>query len=286
MDYVYHGGGIKGVCHIGVLKAIEEENMQIDIISGTSSGSIVAALIAAGYTSEEIYLLFKKYAKKITQIDIKNIIKLIYGILIRRKIIIKGLNDGNKLEKIINKKLKEKNIEKISETKIPLIIPSVSLKNGELYYFSSQSINNKRIKISDKIVYINDIAISKAVKASCSYPLVFEPCKYKENEFIDGGIRENTPWKEIKKQGVKKVISVVFETEIDGKNCKNAIDVVSTALSIMNHELKNYELEGADYLIKIPIRGISLLDTNKIEELYKIGYKIGKKEIKKIKETF
>ena len=58
------GGGVKGAAHIGVLKAIEEENLEYDYITGTSSGSIVASLNAMGYNSDEIYKLFKKYSKK------------------------------------------------------------------------------------------------------------------------------------------------------------------------------------------------------------------------------
>lgn len=59
------GGGIKGVAHIGALIALEESGINIDYISGTSSGSIVAALYAMEYTTDEIYYIFKKYSKKI-----------------------------------------------------------------------------------------------------------------------------------------------------------------------------------------------------------------------------
>ena len=59
------GGGIKGVAHIGVLKVLEEENIEIEYIGGTSSGSIVSSLYAAGFSADEIYYIFKKYCKKI-----------------------------------------------------------------------------------------------------------------------------------------------------------------------------------------------------------------------------
>ena len=74
---------------------MEEENIKINYISGTSSGSIVASLYAMGYRPEEIYNLFKKYSKKIKYVDFKNILKFIYGIFVKRKIIINGLNDLN-----------------------------------------------------------------------------------------------------------------------------------------------------------------------------------------------
>ena len=59
------GGGSKGAAHIGVIKAFEEENIDIDYISGTSSGSIIAALFAMGYNSKEIYYLFNKYSSNV-----------------------------------------------------------------------------------------------------------------------------------------------------------------------------------------------------------------------------
>ena len=68
------GGGIRGIAHAGVLKALEDNNIKIDIIGGTSCGSMVASLYAMGYTPEEIYRLFRKYAKDIATINTKPII--------------------------------------------------------------------------------------------------------------------------------------------------------------------------------------------------------------------
>ena len=76
------GGGVKCAAHIGVLKALEEEKIKIDYIAGTSSGSIVSTLYAAGFSPDDIYYIFKKYCKKIKYVDIKNIFKLFFGLLL------------------------------------------------------------------------------------------------------------------------------------------------------------------------------------------------------------
>lgn len=282
------GGGVKGAAHIGVLKALEEGNIEFDFISGTSSGSIVATLYACGYQADEIYKLFKKYCREIKYVDYKNIVKAMWGLLTKRKIIINGLTSGEKIEQIICQACKIKKINNINQIKKKLIIPSVDLHNGKVYIFQSiPKLKNNRALLSDKVEYVDDVEIGKVVRASCSYPGVFSPMKYKSTELIDGGIRENVPWKELKQIGVDKVISVVFENEIkENKCCSNIIEVVANSIEILSHELSNYELIGADYLIKIRTKKVSLLDMSKIDMLYQLGYKIGKKEVEKIKKMF
>lgn len=275
----FSGGGIKGAAHIGALKAFEEENIEFDYIAGTSSGSIVAALYAVGYKSEEIYEIFKKYINKINYVENRNILKLILGLIIKRKIIIKGLNSGKTIEKLVQKECNKKGINYIKEIEKKLLIPSIDMCDGKIYVFSS--IEN-RSKYSNKIIYENDIEIGKAVRASCSYPGVFSPLQYKQTYLIDGGIRENIPWKELKENGADKVISIIFENEIKKKKEINIIDVVNKSIDIMAYELSTYELEGADYLIKIKTKDIHLLDKNKLEYLYNLGYINTKEKIKNI----
>lgn len=277
------GGGVKGAAHIGVIKAFEEENIKFDYISGTSSGSIVATLYAVGYSAEEIYNLFKKYCKSIKYVEWKIILKGIGGLIFKRKIIIDGLNSGDKIENIINEACREKDITNINQINKNLIIPSVDLYDGKVYIFSSKA---NRGNFSNNILYIHDINIGKAVHASCSYPGVFSPCKYKNTKLIDGGIRENIPWKETKISGADKVISVIFEKEKKERDYNNVIDVISNSLDILSHELSTYELAGADYLLNIKTKDVQLLDINKIDYLYNMGYKITKNKINEIKNKF
>lgn len=275
------GGGVKGAAHIGVIKALEEENIKVDCISGTSSGSIVAAMYAMGYTSDEIIKLFKNYGKEISKINWNLIFKLIFGLLFKKKICVEGLNDGNKLEEIINKQAEKKKIRVISDIKMPLVIPSVNLYDGSICLFSSVKENRK---YSDEVIIINNIEIGKAVKASCSYPGIFCPTNIENKKLVDGGVRENLPWKELKNIGADKIISIVFEEEKRPKKNINILDCITGSMGIMMHELYNYEIEGIDYVFKIKTKDVWLLEMDKIEELYNLGYKTAKREMNKIKE--
>jgi len=275
------GGGIKGAAHIGVIKALEEEKIKIDCISGTSSGSIVAAMYAMGYNSDEMIRLFKRYGKEISKINSSLILRLILGLLFKRKISIEGLNNGNKLAEIINYQANKKNIKLISDIDMPLVIPSVSLGDGSIYLFSS--IKNNR-KYSDELVVVDNIDIGKAVQASCAYPGIFCPVNLDNKKIVDGGIRENTPWKELKYIGTEKIISIAFEEEKKPQKKVNILECITGSMGIMMHELYNYEVEGIDYLLKIRTKDIGLLEVERTEELYNIGYKTAKREMNKIKE--
>ena len=277
------GGGVKGAAHIGSIKALEEENIKFDYVGGTSSGSIVACLYACGFTSDEMYKIFKKYCRKIKYVDLLNILKLIIGLILTGRIVIDGLNSGKQIERLINRVCKEREIYNISDIRKPLVIPSVNLCNGDVICFTSC---NNRDDFSDNVIYVNDINIGKAVRASCSYPVVFSPCKYNNIKLIDGGVRENVPWKEVKELGANKVLSIIFDDGINNDCSKNLVDVAGTSLSLIGRELSNYELDGADYVIRIKSDKVGLLDMSKIDELYKIGYEQTKKEIATIKLKF
>ena len=273
------GGGVKGAAHIGAIKALEEEKIKVDCISGTSSGSIVATLYAAGYSSDEIKEIFEENAKKIKYIDLKNILNIIKNIFIKHKFIIEGFNTGEIIEKIINKYCKQKNIININDIEKNILIASVSLNPGKVYFF--ESIKND-YRYSDDMIHIKNIEIGKAVRASCSFPGVFCPCKIGDDMLIDGGVRENIPWKEIKNMGIDKVMCITFEEEKKDKKDKNIIDAISGAINLMGRELSNYELVGTDYVLKIKTKEVSLLDSTEINYLYRQGYYQTKKFLKKI----
>ena len=278
------GGGIKAAAHIGALKALEEEGIQFDCVSGASSGSIVATMYALGYTSDEMWEMFKNYAKKIKYFEWKNILKLIWGLLFKRKIVIDGLNSGKVIEKIIKEICSKNQIENINEIKMPLMISMVGLQNGTVYIASSKEVRGKLLL--DNTKYITDIPIATAVRASCSFPVVFSPCTYDGIQLIDGGTRENLPWRPLKLIGVDEVIGIAFDTIYCHKDCcQDIIEVATRAMELQGRELAVYEEQGIHHLININLKKVSLLDSSKAEELYKIGYEQAKKQVKQLKNV-
>ena len=277
------GGGIKADAHIGALKAFEEEKIKFDCVSGASSGSIIATMYALGYSSDEMWKLFKKYYKKIKYVEWKQVIKMILGLIFTRRLVIDGLNSGKVIEKIINEICKKSYVENINEIKMPLMISMVDLQKGTVYIASSQE---KRKVLQDNTKYISDIPIATAVRASCSFPVVFSPCKFDGLQLIDGGTRENLPWKGLKEYGADEVYGIAFDT-ILAKNqcCKNMIEVAARAMELQGRELANYEKEGIDHLITICLKKVALLDSSQIDVLYKMGYEETKKQLNLLKKS-
>ena len=277
------GGGIKAAAHIGALKAFEEEKIKFDCVSGASSGSIIATMYALGYSSDEMWKLFKKYYKKIKYVEWKQVIKMILGLIFTRRLVIDGLNSGKVIEKIINEICKKSYVENINEIKMPLMISMVDLQKGTVYIASSQE---KRKVLQDNTKYISDIPIATAVRASCSFPVVFSPCKFDGLQLIDGGTRENLPWKGLKEYGADEVYGIAFDT-ILAKNqcCKNMIEVAARAMELQGRELANYEKEGIDNLITICLKKVALLDSSQIDVLYKMGYEETKKQLNLLKKS-
>lgn len=272
------GGGIRGIAHAGVLKALEDNDIKIDIIGGCSSGSMVASLYAMGYTPHYIYLLFKRYAKDIAALNTKPIISGL-GHFFKCKKVFSSLKDGEIIETVYNKLAIRRGIKNISQIQMPLVIPTVDITKSKEYVFT----NNIPQNVEDTSQYITDITIGKAVRASSSFPAVFNPCLMGEHAFMDGGTLDNIPVNEVKKQGVDKVIAVKFDADPVDEN-SNIMDIVMKTIDIMGSKISEESLEMSDLVLNVYTDKVGLLDVEKLDSCYKYGYECVVQNIDKIKE--
>lgn len=93
------GGGIRGIAHAGALKALEDNGIKIDIIGGTSSGSLIASLYAMGYSPYYIYILFRRYAKEIIEMNSLPIISGVGNFMMNKKVSISRIKNRRKYRK-------------------------------------------------------------------------------------------------------------------------------------------------------------------------------------------
>lgn len=261
------GGGIRGIAHAGVLKALEDNNIKIDIIGGTSSGGLIASLFAMGYSPMYIFFLFKKYADEIVNISSAPIISGISNFMSKKKNKFIGFKSGESIEKSYNDLATRKGINLISDVKMPLVIPAVDISDSREYVFTNYIPENK----DDRVKYINDISIGKAVRASSSFPAIFCPCDFKKHKFLDGGVLDNVPVCEVKKQGATKVIAVNFKADDIDEN-SNVMDITMRTIDIMGNKISEESLEMSDFILTIQTDKTGLLDTQKLDSCYKYGY--------------
>lgn len=270
------GGGIRGIAHVGVLKALEENNIKVAAIAGTSAGSIIATLYAMGYSPYYIYLLFKRYARDIINIRSKPIINGITNFIRNNKIGIAGLSDGNEFEKMYDELARKKGFRLIGDIKMPLLVSAVDIGESKEYIFTNCA-SRKNIKDN----YITEIGIGRAVRASSSFPAIFCPCEYKNHIFMDGGVLNNLPTEELKKVYTGKIISVNFESD-PVYNDYDIMNIIMKTLDIMENKLSINSLKKSDFVLTVPTDGTGLIDVDKMDICYKYGYEIAIKNIDKI----
>ncbi|MBO5478442.1 MAG: patatin-like phospholipase family protein [Clostridia bacterium] len=274
------GGGIRGIAHAGVLKALEDNKIKIDIIGGTSAGSLVAALYAMGYSPYYIYILFKRYAKEIAGINGGPIISGIGNFMMNKKNTFQGLKSGKNIETLYNQIAYKKGIRNINQIKMPIVIPTVDINNSKEYVIT----NHVPKGIVDDSQYITDITVGKAVRASSSFPAVFMPCEFEEHAFMDGGALDNVPVHEVKKQGADKVIAVKFDADqID--QTSNIMDIVMKTIDIMGSKISEESLEMSDFVLSVYTDKVGLLDIAKLDSCYQYGYNCTVENLDKIKQV-
>lgn len=275
------GGGIRGVAHIGFLEAMEENNIKFDIVGGTSSGSIVATCYAIGFNPYYIYILFKRYAEEIANINLKPFklgIGGIFGNIKSKKAVVNGLRSGEDLEKVVYEITKAKNIYKIKDIKMPIVIPAVDIVNKKEIIFTNKIPKNKNNK-----KYIDNITIGKAIRASSSFPVAFAPCDIEEILYLDGGLLNSLPADEVKLQGADKIVGLRFKSDPISKK-SDLMDILIVILDIIGAKVSEESILNTDIIVDVYTDRVGLLDFNKIDMCYEYGYNEGLKQIKKIKE--
>lgn len=261
------GGGLQGIAHIGVLKALEELNIKIDYIAGTSSGSLFALLYALGFTIEELKDASDKYYRQISNIDKGKIVKLIKDYMFTKQIKVEGLIDGKKVEDVVNEVAKKKGITNINQIKMPIAIPTVDTLSTKECIFISKSMN----KEDRGIDYINDINVGTAVRASMAFPGIFTTCNFREYNFIDGGTKDNLPIQVLKDMGAEYTIGVSFDIS-HYEVTNNLFNVILRTVDIFSQKDIINAQKIADIAFEIDTNGVSLLNIDDMDKCIETGY--------------
>lgn len=187
-----------------------------------------------------------------------------------------GLRSGKPIEDLYNKIAKENGIKYVEDISFPLVITATNVVDEKEYIFTSK-------KIEDTKKYIGDIEIGRAIRASSSFSVVFDPCEYEDKIFLDGGILDNVPVDEVKKLGADKVIAVKFNSDKIDK-FSNVMDIAMKTVDMMGNKISEMNLLNSDLVITIDTDGTGLLDIENSEYCFNSGYNAGMNNMEKIKK--
>lgn len=239
-------GGARGFAHIGVLKVLEEEQIPIDMIAGSSMGSFVGAC----YANQCRLSLMEGLAihlKRKYWLDLH-----VPGI---------GFVSGHKVQELLQLLTHRKRIEEFA---IPLAVIATDLSTGE------------------KVVFREGPA-AQAIRASISIPGIFDPVWIEDRLLVDGGVVDRVPISVAKEMGADLVIAVDVFAKIEHVKIRNVMDVIAQTLDIMERELLRRTPFQADVIIRPKVQDISSTAFTKIEECIRYGEEAAREQIPLLK---
>lgn len=223
------GGAARGFAHIGVIKALEAQGIYPDIVVGTSAGSVVGALYAAGNTGFQL----QKLAMDMDEAQISD-----WALPLFRKST--GVLKGEALQAYVNKAVNNLPMEKL---KIPFGAVATDLKDGKPILFQRGN-------------------TGMAVRASSAVPGVFQPVAISGHSYVDGGLVAPVPVRFARDMGADFVIAVNISTQADVQATVSSLDVIMQTFSIMGQRINEYELRDADIVITPPLGKMASNDFN------------------------
>jgi len=275
---VLSGGGAKGFAHIAVLRKLEELNIPVDYIGGTSMGSIIAALYAMGYTVDELESIARdtdwiRYFENKPDRENASLIQKLYfheypfnlnisknGIKAPR-----GFVNGQKTGLFLSRlSWGAQHINNYNELPIPFICIATDFENGTGVVF-------------DKGI------LAQSLRASMAIPSIFDPVEIDGRLYLDGGIVNNFPVREVKNMGADIIIGVDVSSRLyKQEELTSTTVIMEQALSFLGEEKTMEQRKLCNILIIPKVNQYGALDFDKTDEIIKTGYEATQLQIDKL----
>jgi NTE family protein len=250
---VLGGGGARGFAHIGVFRVLQEARIPVDLVVGTSIGSIAGAFFCAGISLDELETL----AQKINWKSVSNFgIPSLLGLIVNEKLL-----SNEYMEKFITGSIGDLRFE---DLKIPLICVATDLNTGER-------------------VLLRDGSVAFAVRASSTLPGIFKPVEYRQRYLVDGGLSENIPVGVAKLFDPDVIVAVAVSADITKNNTDSVFTILMQAIYIQGRRLDAENLNMADVVIRPEVADVSIADISHAYKTIEKGFVSAKQAVKNIK---
>jgi len=250
---VLGGGGARGLCHIGVLRVMEEEGIPIDEIVGVSVGALIGGLYAAGVSVNDIEKMAGEVGwNKLTDFSKVRLVNLI---------LTEDLLSTERMETYLKAHIGEKFF---SELKIPFSCVATDLKTGE------------------KVVF-KEGPVAIAARASSTVPGLFKPVAYRQRYLVDGGIVDNLPTDLVSREENTFVIAVLPRYVSEPEEIPNALLTLLRSMEIQGTVIVQQNRNKADFLIDPFVGDVSLVQLSRYKECVQAGVLAGRENVPKLK---
>ena len=223
MGLALGGGAARGFAHIGVIQVLEENGIKVDLVAGTSAGSLVAALYASGLHGKELATLADGMDE---------------GAITDWAFPTRGLIRGEALARFVREKTGNKTIEKMA---LPLGIVATDLSTGEPILFRTGD-------------------TGAAVRASSAVPTIFQSVTIGTHDYVDGGLVSPVPVRFARQMGAELIIAVDISSPPLDKPGSDALHMLLQTVAIMGRSINGFELKEADVVLRPKLDGISSAD--------------------------
>lgn len=274
------GGGLRGLAHIGILQVLEDNDILPTIISGTSVGSIIAALHVSGMSAYQM-------EKEILKLKPRDYLDYNVSGLIRHFLAcffpaldnnIDGIIKGERLEKIVCRLTGGRELR---DSKIPLAIIACDIDSGREIVFCSYNIPLQ----GKDILVVEDARLSQAVRASTAIPAVFVPYRLQGMQLVDGGVRSMVPVTVQKLLGAEYVLAINLGQEVYDQPVEGIPQIVNRTISILAYETSATEQKIYAHMVIHPRVGeVKLHELHRASEIIRIGRRVMKERIDELKK--
>ncbi len=229
------GGFARGIAHIGVLKVLEEENISVRIVTGTSVGALMGAAYCSGVSLGEL----EELAHNVR-----------FTTFARWTLSRCGFASNDRMISFLTRTLKVKTFE---ELRIPLGITATDFNTGEGVVFHSGS-------------------MIEPVRASCAYPGMFLPVQIRGRYLVDGMLSHPVPTRPLREMGAARVLAVHLKgTWANGKAPRHLFDVIGQSFAIAQDAMSCLWREAADVVIEPDVAGFAYDDFKRSDDLIRVG---------------
>lgn len=269
-------GGFHGIAHLGVLRALAEAGMKPDLVAGTSAGAIAAGLYVAGAPLDEAANTIASLANPQMLDFAGGLRSMVPGVILTRTGIIQGDLVENALERLTGGRT-------LAQARPPVAIEAVDIVSGELVIMSS--FVPQGLPPLSRTVFLTDVRLSQAIRASISIPGVFVPKQLAGRTLVDGGVRDMVPVAVLKTMGAGVVVGVDILSGQEQRVQVNSFpEVVMRAIGLLEREMVRDRLASlADAVIAPTLPPLTTFDREAIARHIRLGEEATRAQIPRIR---